>query len=133
MTIRGDSTNNNAYVDVPASGATGLSTARARAVVQVDESGAVISGASTATQSNVAGAASSTSLLAANTSRKGATIWNDSSAILYVLLGTGTASATVCTVKLIADAYYEVPAGYTGAIKGIWASATGAARITELT
>ncbi|MFZ5667960.1 MAG: hypothetical protein ACOY4K_00550 [Pseudomonadota bacterium] len=110
-------------------------------VVPTDEDGVPLSlatsadlaGASTATQSNVSGAASSTSLLAANTARKGATIWNDSSAILYVLLGTGTASATVCTVKLIADAYYEVPAGYTGAIKGIWASATGAARITELT
>jgi len=36
-------------------------------------------------------------------------------------------------VQMGAGAYYEVPFGYTGALKGIWASATGAARITELT
>jgi hypothetical protein len=70
-------------------------------------------------------------LLAANADRLGATIFNDSSAILYVRLGT-TASTSNFTVKMVADAYYEVPFNYTGRIDGIWASATGNARITEL-
>lgn len=88
-------------------------------------------------QSSVAGSASSVSLLASNTSRLGATIYNDSSAILYLKLGA-TASTTSFTAILAGNSggyggYYEVPFGYTGAIDGIWTSATGNARITELT
>lgn len=86
----------------------------------------------TATLSNVAGSASSVTLLASNTSRRGMTIYNDSSAVLYVKFGT-TASTTSFTVKMAADTYYEAPFGYTGVIDGIWASATGSARITEIT
>lgn len=85
----------------------------------------------TATLSNVAGSASSVTLLALNTSRKGATIVNDSTAILYVKFGS-SASSTSYTVKMVADAYFEVPYGYTGIITGVWASATGNARITEI-
>lgn len=88
----------------------------------------------TGTTSAVADAATSTTVLASNAARRGATIWNDSTAVLYLLLGSGTASATNCTVKLIADAFYEVPFGYTGIISGIWASdASGSARVTEFT
>ncbi len=86
----------------------------------------------TPAQTSVAGSASSVSLLASNASRLGATIFNDSSAILYLKLGT-TASTTSYTAQLASNAYYEVPFNYTGAIDGIWASATGNARITELT
>jgi hypothetical protein len=88
--------------------------------------------AETATLSNVSASASSVTLSSANTFRKGLSIHNDSSAILYVKFGI-TAFTTSYTVKMIADAYYELPFGYTGRIDGIWASATGAARITELT
>jgi hypothetical protein len=86
----------------------------------------------TATLANVASSASSVTLQASNTARKGWMIHNDSSAVLYVKFGT-TASTSSYTVKLIADAYYEMPQGhiYTGIIDGIWASATGAARVTE--
>ncbi len=83
------------------------------------------------TQSSVAGSATSVSLLASSATRLGATIYNDSSAALYLKLGS-TASTTSFTVKLLQDDYYEVPFGYTGAIDGIWASATGNARITVL-
>jgi hypothetical protein len=84
-----------------------------------------------ATTSTVAGSASSVQLLNNNGGRKGATIYNDSTALLYVKLGT-TASTSDFTVKMQADQYYEVPFGYTGKIDGIWASATGNARLTEL-
>jgi hypothetical protein len=87
---------------------------------------------STGTESNVAGSASSVTLLASNANRLGATIYNDSTANLYVKLGA-TASATSFTILLAANDYYEVPFGYTGIIDGSWASATGNARITELT
>jgi hypothetical protein len=86
----------------------------------------------TGTSTNVASSASSVTLLAANTSRFGAMIFNDSTAVLYVKLGA-TASATSYTVKMDAGDYFEVPYEYTGIIDGIWASATGSARITEVT
>jgi hypothetical protein len=86
----------------------------------------------TAALSNVAGSASNVTLLAANVARLGATIFNDSSAILYVKMGA-TASVTSYTVQIAAGGYYELPYGYTGLIDGLWASATGNARITELT
>ncbi len=89
--------------------------------------------AATSTLSNVSGSASSVTLLSANSSRMGAMIYNDSTAILYVKFGT-TASTTSFTVKLYPDAYFNLPDPmYTGRIDGIWASAAGAARVTELT
>lgn len=92
--------------------------------------------AATATLSNVAASATSVTILAANTARIGATVTNDSSALIYIKFGT-TASTTSYTVVLAGAAsapfsYYEVPAGYTGRIDAIWASATGNARVTEI-
>lgn len=89
--------------------------------------------AATGTRSNVAGAAVDVSLLAANALRVGATIFNDSTATLYVALGAAAASLTSFTVELLPRAYYELPANYTGAVRGIWTAAAGNARITELT
>jgi len=87
----------------------------------------------TGTQSSVAGSASDVTILAANSARYGASVYNDSTAILYLLVGAGTSSSTAHTVQLLAGDYYEVPYGYTGILKGIWASATGSARVTEFT
>lgn len=86
----------------------------------------------THTKANVTSATSSTTLLASNANRKGAIIWNDSSAILYVDLTGGTASATSCTTPVAAGGVYEVPYGLSTAITGIWVSANGAARVTEI-
>jgi hypothetical protein len=91
--------------------------------------------ATTATLTNVSDTATSTALSAANGGRKGWSVFNDSTAALYVNFGA-TASATAFTVKVAADGYYEMPGDvvYRGAINGIWASdASGAARVTELT
>lgn len=92
----------------------------------------VVQSASTATASNVSGSATNVTLLSANAARKGGSIFNDSTALLYVKFGT-TASTTSFKVILSASAYFEIPAGYTGRIDGIWASATGTARIDEET
>jgi hypothetical protein len=86
----------------------------------------------TGTLTNVSSSASNGTILASNTAREGATIFNDSTAILYLKFGT-TASATSYTVQVAAGGYYEVPFGYTGIIDGIWASANGNARVTEIT
>jgi hypothetical protein len=89
----------------------------------------------TGTNSTVADNAASVTILASNSSRIGATVTNDSSANLYLLLGSTTASTTNYTVILTRYSYYEVPFGYTGQLTGIWASdpGDGAARVTELT
>lgn len=91
--------------------------------------------AATPAQTAVNDTNSSTTILASNANRLGATIANDSSAVLYLLLGSGTASATNYTVRMTQYSYYEVPYNYTGQINGIWATDPndGAARVTELT
>jgi hypothetical protein len=89
--------------------------------------------AATGTTSSVNDTASSATILAANTSRLGATVQNDSTEILYLKLGA-TATVTDYTVKMAVGSYFEVPFGYTGIIDGIWANnASGAARVTEIT
>lgn len=73
-------------------------------------------------------------LLASNTDRKGFSIHNDSTAILYVKLGSG-ASTSSFSFRITPQGYYESGVlAYRGLISGIWASdASGAARITEYT
>jgi hypothetical protein len=85
-----------------------------------------------ATRSSVTAADSDTLVLAANADRRGATIYNESTAVLYLALGEAAASATDYTVQVTASGYYEVPFGYSGQIRGIWAAVNGAARVTEL-
>lgn len=92
----------------------------------------VVQKAPTATLTNVNSSATNVTVLAANTARIGAQFYNDSTAILYLKFGT-TATTTSFTVPLATATYYELPGGYTGNIDGIWASANGAVRVTELT
>ncbi len=87
---------------------------------------------STTNQSTINASASNISLLSSNSSRIGSTIFNKSTAILYVILGS-TASTSSFTVQINPSGYYETPFGYTGVVSGIWSSATGTALITELT
>ena len=82
---------------------------------------------------SVTGAASDTQIIGANANRLGVAIYNDSTASLYLLFANATASATDYTVKLAGSGYIEAPYDYTGVVKGIWSSATGAARVTEFT
>lgn len=104
-------------------------------VVMKDSGGAEIDFAdpTTGTLSQVASSATAVTILAANTSRKGAAIFNDSTQVLYLGLSNTTPTSSAYTVKMAAASYFEVPAGYNGIIKGIWASANGNAVITELT
>jgi hypothetical protein len=109
-------------------------TAANLAVVNSDGSIDVnINQAATATLSNIASTATSTTLLASNASRKGVTIFNDGTTNLFIKFGT-TSSSTSFTYKLQAGATFEMPLPiYTGNIDGIADSANGNWRITELT
>lgn len=92
--------------------------------------------ATTATQSNVASSGTSVTLAAANANRKTILIANDSTAVLYISLAGGAASTTNYSLALGPVASSIAPVAtinnYTGAITGIWASANGFARVTEL-
>lgn len=83
---------------------------------------------------SVSGNASSVTLLSANAGRRGASFHNDSTAIAYLKCGT-TASTSSFTIKMQPDSHYELTGGgvycYQGVVDCIWASATGAMRITE--
>lgn len=89
---------------------------------------------SVAIRTQVVGAVVDTILLAANASRRGATIFNDAVGgnILHLAFGNVPATTTNYTVELRGKAYYEVPYGFTGTIRGVWSIAAGFARVTEL-
>lgn len=88
--------------------------------------------ASTGTTSSVAASVTNVQLLAANTNRKGFTIYNDGANNLFIKFGT-TASTTSYTIKIPATGLYEAQSTtYTGEIDGIWDVASGSARITEI-
>jgi hypothetical protein len=85
------------------------------------------------TKANVSASASSVTILSANSARKRWMVFNDSSVNLYLDLTGGTASTSSYSVKVAPGQLYEdtqpvVP----GAVTGIWDSATGNARVTEL-
>lgn len=83
--------------------------------------------------STISASTSSVSLLASNGSRKGACIYNNSSSALYIAYA-GTATTTSYTNKIAANSFFQIPSYpvYTGAISGIWDTATGNAQVTEL-
>ncbi len=81
--------------------------------------------------SAVSASVASVTIVPVNLLRYGLTVWNDSSSVLYLKLGSG-ASASSATVVLQPQGFFEVPHPvYTGALYGAWATAVGAARITE--
>lgn len=78
---------------------------------------------------------SDTLLLAANSNRRGAIIYNDTtSAILRIGLSISTVTNTNFSVQLSAGGFFEVPSGYVGMVRGLWSVTEGGnsgARITE--
>jgi hypothetical protein len=88
---------------------------------------------STGAFTSVNSVASSTTILASNSSRKGAIIVNTDANALYLDLTGGTATTTTRYARaLVTGESYEVPFGTTGAITGIWAAdGSGAALVTE--
>lgn len=90
------------------------------------------SGNPTPTVTQITSAASDTSLLAANANKKGTIFFNDSTATLYLLYGTGVASTTNYSVQINPKGFFEDPLHYTGGYHGIWSSANGFVYCTEV-
>lgn len=84
------------------------------------------------TRSSVAAAVADTLILAANALRKGVRVYNDSTALLYLGLGATAVSTTNYTAQVPAGGYYWED-NFAGQVRGYWATATGSARVTELT
>ena len=101
----------------------------------VDSSGrqVVAQKASGSAVTNVSYSTTNVTLLASNSARLGATVYNDADVDMYLKLGS-TASATSFTAIVPPGFYYEVPYGYTGVMDALWAAGgSGAARVTEIT
>lgn len=89
----------------------------------------------TGTHDPVANAIADAEVLPANANRKGATFYNDGDvgeANVYLALGFAASDAAF-TVLLEPGDYYELPAGYTGAVRRYASAATGTLQVTELT
>ena len=129
-----DDSSGHGPVTVKPGGQAAVPTDRALVVAISPNNSFTVSNAKPATSitSSVASSASNTVILPSNAARLGATIYNDSSALMYIKLGA-LASTTDYTIKLFPQSYYEIPFGYTGEIDALWASATGFARVDELT
>lgn len=139
----GIDTNNNAQYDlldpsgrtiVVGPGVSGTAAGGILTIQGIASGGAVpvvVAPSVTTNNTSVAGVTGSVQLIAANSNRLGVTIYNDSFANLYMLMGSGPATVTAYTVLMIPAAYFETPFNYNGAIQGIWAIATGFARVTE--
>jgi hypothetical protein len=89
-------------------------------------------GPTTSTPANVAASATAVTVFAANTNAVEArTVFNDSTAILYLKKGSG-ASTTDHFVQVAPGGYFEFQKPcYPGIVTGLWSTATGAARTTE--
>lgn len=87
---------------------------------------------STATASTVAASTTSVTILASNSSRKGATIQNNGTGTLYLEMGP-TATTTSYLAPVYPGGYFELPFGYIGQISGIWSSTGGSAFVREFT
>jgi hypothetical protein len=74
---------------------------------------------------------SSAVLKASNSNRKLLTVFNEGNGTIFILLGSGTASTTNYSLRLLSGDYYELEK-YTGEVNAIF-SAAGTAKITEIT
>ena len=75
----------------------------------------------------------STTLLSASVEAMGASFFNDSTEVLYLLQGLGTASSTAYSVKLNPGDFFTTPdeRWARGGVTGIWAAnASGSVKIT---
>ena len=89
--------------------------------------------ATTTVLTNQQASIESVMLLAADNSRVGFMVFNDSTDALYLALGND-AAVDQFTVKIAAGGYYESPAGFNfvGVVNGAWTGTNGYAFITSV-
>lgn len=89
--------------------------------------------AGTSNVNAVLGNTINTTVLAANSARLGAYIYNATNRDMFIKLGA-TASTTSFTTVIGRDEDWEVPSHYVGIIEAVWSSGvSGSALVTELT
>jgi hypothetical protein len=100
----------------------------------VSASGYLVWACDTPSLTTVSASATSVQLLAPNDSRAYASVYNDSTSVLFLSWGP-TASAGAFTTKVQPQGLYELPAVrgtvFVGQLSGAWASGNGSAKITE--
>jgi hypothetical protein len=74
---------------------------------------------------------SQVTIIAANTSRKGLVLFNQSPAKLYVSSVNGFSKAAA-PVVIQAMSPWPLQVAYTGVLYGVWDAATGRAQVTEV-
>jgi hypothetical protein len=89
--------------------------------------------AATATLSNVAASATSVTVLALNASRESAIFYNDSTSACYLKFGSTASTSFTYKLRAAETLIVDGIPVYTGIVTGIWDSATGSMRVTELT
>lgn len=98
--------------------------------------------ASTANVTQVGASTSAVTLSAAGAGHRGTSVYNDSTAVLYLKFGAG-ASSTSYTTQILAGGLYELPMTpptanepvggcYAGLVTGAWAAVNGNAYVTEV-
>ena len=84
-----------------------------------------------ATRSTVTAATANTLLVAADDNRRFASVYNDSTATLYLCLGATAASLSNFSVRVPPETLYEVPSAVSGVeMRGIWDAVDGSAIVT---
>ncbi len=99
-------------------------------IVAVDD----LPSSATTVTSDVVAVTSSVTILLANASRLGATVYNDSNKAMFLKHGTGATTSSY-TVRVPKQWVYELPTPlvYTGVIEAVWdTGAVGSAKVTEL-
>jgi hypothetical protein len=104
----------------------------ARIAGSVAVTGAGSADSENVTHSSVAASLSSTTMLAANSSRLRFSIFNDdTAALMYIHLDDSAATTTNQVAIIQPRGYFEPPVNYKGEVRAIWSAATGAARVAE--
>ena len=85
-----------------------------------------------AATTQIAASLSVQTALVANANRRGAVFYKTGNGNAYVKLGTG-ATASDYTTIMVNNAYWEVPANYTGIITVIFDKLLGGIKVTEIT
>ena len=111
-------------------------------IALVDESGSAVNSsnplsikvpaASSAVVTSVTSSATNSTLLAANSNRKGVLLYNNSTSILYIKYGA-VSSLSDHSLAIGPGGYFEFPPPiYIGIVDCIWSVANGSAKITEI-
>lgn len=95
------------------------------------ERGDIVQSSELSRRVDVAASVASQTFLPVQAQRQGFSLFNDSTAMLYLNLDDSAASLVNFSVEIGPRGYFESPYNYGGEVRGVWTAAVGGARITE--